>query len=67
MIIKFYHYSDFVTVEFSKNADVENADVDVDADVKNGYLKVPITECWQAEDTNNKGLTFNSQILSLSS
>lgn len=58
MIIKFYHYSDFVTVEFSKKSG--------NADLENGYLEVQTTEFCQAADTDNKGLTFNSQILSLS-
>lgn len=57
MIIKSYHYSDFVTVEFSKKSG--------NADVENGYPEEQTIKLCQAADTNNKGLTFNSQILSL--
>lgn len=58
MDVKFYHYSVFVAVQFSKSSE--------NADIENGNRKVQCTELCKV-DTNNEGLTFSSQILFMSS
>lgn len=50
MIMKFYHYSDFVTVEFTKYSK--------HADEEKGNRKVKYTELCKVD---NEGLTFSSK------
>lgn len=57
---KFYHYSDFVTVEFPKN--VGNSDEENVHSTKEQNI-----ERCPAADTIDEGLTFSSQILFMSS